>query len=101
MVENYILDKTGNPVAEPDIIKWAQWFETAKRHIAYDRIGQVQISTIFLCFDHSFGEGEPVLFETLIIDGEHDQYQERYTNKVAALAGHDQAVALVKDSGKK
>ena len=95
---NYILDKTGNPVAEPDIIKWAQWFETAKRHVADDRIDQVRISTIFLGIDHSFGEGEPVLFETMIFGGEHDQYTERYCNKAAALAGHDQAVALVKDN---
>ena len=101
MSEKYILDKIGNPIVEPDLIKWARWFETAERQIADDTIGQVQISTVFLGLYHSFSKGEPVLFETVIFGGEHDEYQERYTNRVAALAGHDQAVALVKDSGKK
>ena len=42
--------------------------------------------------------GEPILWETMIFGGEHDQYQERYTNRHAALAGHDRAVAMVRDS---
>ena len=29
---------------------------------------------------------------------EHDEYQERYTNKLAALAGHDRAMAMVRES---
>ncbi len=39
-----------------------------------------------------------LLYETMIFEGPHDGYQERYHNKVAALAGHDRAVTLVRDA---
>lgn len=95
----YILDAHGNPVEEPDILKWSEWFEKTDRHIADDMVGEIRVSTVFLGTDHSFLDTEtPVLYETMIFGGAHDQYQERYTNKVAALAGHDRAFAFVRDS---
>jgi hypothetical protein len=42
------------PVAEPDLIKWAEWFESANRTLARDRIGGKTISTVFLGIDHNF-----------------------------------------------
>ena len=33
----------------------------------------------------------------MIFGGPHDEYQWRYPNREAALAGHDQAVALARD----
>ena len=55
----------------------------------------VTISTVFLGLDHAWGDGPPLLFETMIFGGSHDQYQERYSSKKEALAGHKQAVAMV------
>lgn len=52
-------------------------------------IGDIYVSTVFLGLDHSFGsfgECKPVLFETMIFGGEHDQYQE----------GHKRALEMVK-----
>lgn len=49
---------------------------------------EVCISTVFLALDHSLGDGEPVLFETLVIGGVNDGYQERYTSHALAMAGH-------------
>ena len=92
----YVLDESGNPLQEPDVIKWARWFETAERHIGNDRVGDVQISTVFLALDHSFADGPPVLWETLIFGGEHDQYQKRYCTRDEAIAGHAKALGLVK-----
>lgn len=93
---NYILDEQGKPVREPDILKWAHWFEKADRHVAKDKFGKVQVSTVFLGIDHNFhANGPPVLFETMIFGGPHDQYQERYSTKEDAIAGHRKAVALV------
>lgn len=100
MGNNYILDEDGNPVEEPDLQRWAQWFETADRSVAVDVVGDVRVSTVFLGLDHSFGAGPPLLYETMIFGGEHDEHQERYPNKVAALAGHDRALAMVRDSSK-
>lgn len=97
-VNNYILDDDGNPKVEPDLLKWAQWYETHDRHVAHDTIGDAEVSTVFLGIDHNFIESDPpVLWETMIFGGgeEFDLYQHRYCTREAALAGHAEAVALV------
>jgi hypothetical protein len=98
MTDRYIL-KDGVPVPEPDLFTWANWLQDvdAKR-VALTEIGDVRISTAFLALDHSFGEGEPVLFETMIFEGEHDGYQERYHTLEESMIGHERAVELVKKS---
>jgi len=96
MDDKYVLNDEGDPVVETDLLKWAEWYETADRKLAADAIGSVKISTVFLGLNHAFDDGPPMLYETMIFGGPHDDYQERYHNKVAALAGHDRAVALVR-----
>lgn len=98
----YVLDESGNPKMEPDLIAWAQWYEKANRHVAADTVlvngvTPVKVSTVFLGLDHNFClGGPPVLWETMIFGGEHDQYQERYQTREQAERGHRRAVALVK-----
>lgn len=58
--------------------------------------GPVRVSTIWMGLDMSFVGTIPLIFETMIFGGEFDLYQERYATEEAALAGHDQAVALVR-----
>src|SRR5882757_3426775 len=79
-----------------DLLEWARWFETAKRQIATSFPAEgVRVSTVFLGLDHSFGSsGPPILFETMIFGGEHDQYQERYSTWEEAEAGHKRAVEM-------
>lgn len=87
---HYILDGAGNPVPEPNVIAWAQWYEQhiAERIVAKtDLPGDVHVSTVFLGLDHGFG-GEPLLFETMIFGGELDETQDRYTTRAAAEDGH-------------
>jgi hypothetical protein len=51
------------------------------------------VSTVFLCLDHAFGEDHgPVLFETMIFGGKHDQYQERCRTYKAAKQMHLRAI---------
>ena len=69
----YILNEKGNPVEEPDMLKWAKWFETANRRVAHEKIGNAEISTVFLGVNHSFGCGKPVLWETMVFGGIFDQ----------------------------
>ena len=58
----------------------------------------IEVSTVFLGMDHNFGAtGPPLLFETMVFGGELDQECERWPNEVAALAGHDQWVARVRE----
>lgn len=97
MTDKYILNEQGEPVPEPDLLKWAAWFEKADRHVAKDLLpGGERVSTVFIGMDHSFSRVPcpPVLWETMIFGGAHDEYQERYSSREEALAGHARAVAL-------
>jgi hypothetical protein len=92
----YVLGLDGEPLACDDLAVWAAWFETANRHVGKTEIGDVEISTVFLGLDHNWGLGPPVLWETMIFGGALDNYQERYTSRAAAIAGHAAAVARVR-----
>ena len=76
MLGLYLLDlEIGNgqvPVLCDDFMVWVEWIGTADRHVARDTVGTIYLSTIFLALDHQFGEGPPILFETLAFD-ESDQ----------------------------
>lgn len=91
---NYILVGK-EPVPEPNLLKWGKWFETANRKVRQDEIDGVRISTVFLGLDHSFGEGAPLLFETMIFGGEHDGYQTRASSWDEAVGQHLKAKKLV------
>jgi len=92
-MKNYILE--GKTPKEVDMMEWAKWFETAERHVAKTEISkEVNVSTVFLGLDHNYGGGTPILFETMILGGEHDEYQERYATYEEAEAGHIVAVEM-------
>lgn len=86
---------------------WARWFEQASRDrsriIAHDKNErrspeepEILVSTVFLGLDHNFGDGPPHLWETMILGGPLDQYQERYSSREAALEGHARACERVR-----
>ena len=96
----YVLDEDGFPIPEPDLTTWARWFQQSeKRIVAQTVIGDVTVSTVFLGADHSFRGGPPVLWETMIFGGEHDEYQQRYHTRAKAIAGHTDAVRMVEHPG--
>jgi len=93
----YILDVNGDPVEEPDLRKWGRWFEvTENRVVAREIVGNANVSTVFLGLDHAFDGGIPILFETMIFGGEHNEYQERYATRAGAIDGHNRVVAALK-----
>ena len=100
MQVRYILDEHGHPQLEPDLMKWAEWFEHTDRHLRKDKLpGDIFVSTVFLGIDYNFGwKGPPLLWETMIFGGQHDQYVERYTSREDALEGHQRALMLVSES---
>lgn len=91
MTIKYILEgKTPKPV--DDMLEWGQWFETADRRVAFTKMWLgVEVSTVFLGINHQFGCGAPILFETMIFGGDHDEYQERYYTWEESEVGHRQA----------
>lgn len=95
--DRYILDEEGNPVVEPDLMKWAKWIEHNERTIAHNELRNIRVSTIFLGIDHSFGvsaQKYPLIFETMVFDdnkqkSNYDQFQDRYSTRKEALRGHN------------
>lgn len=96
MTDKYILD--GKVPRPASLMEWARWFETADRHVAKDMLGDVRISTVFLGINHRFGPGTPLIFETMIFGGPHDQHQERSSTWGEAEKQHAHAVSLVRHS---
>ena len=88
MSEHYILE--GKTAVPADLMTWARWLEANRttRHVKDERIGDVRISTVFLGLDHSFGEGPPLIFETLVFGGSLDGEMERCTTWEQAEAQH-------------
>lgn len=70
------------------LIGFAKWFEANDRQVAFDEIGGVRLSTVFLGLDHNFcPEGPPLLFETMTFGGGWEVC-ERYATWDEAEAGH-------------
>lgn len=93
MSDKYIMEKDGT-LRPADFMEWARWLEKSDRKIAEDMVGDVLVSTVFLGLDHSFGNGPPLLFETMVFGGPLDGDQDRYETREGALLGH--AVMLAK-----
>lgn len=98
----YMLNAAGDVVPTSDVRTWAEWFETADRHVAETIVGPYVVSTVFLGLDHSFEAGKPVLWETMIFpldpkrgDRWLDVDCRRYTSRADALAGHEAMCATV------
>ena len=101
MTITYILDgHEPVPCKDPEV--WAEWFETADRHVGFDRIGDITISTVFIGIDYGHvSGGPPPMFETLIFRrGEDDRYRGegmwRSPTWAAAEKNHAEAVALIR-----
>ncbi len=113
--DKYILNEAGQAVPEPDLLTWARWFETSDRQLAEDEIGDIRVSTVFLGLDHSFGDGPPLLWESMafgapelrkifgrkrpIREDMGVQFesldQRRYATREDALRGHAEMVSQV------
>jgi len=91
-----IKDKKPYPV--DDAKEWAEGFDRMDAIVEKTDIAGIHISTVFLGIDHSYGQGPPLLFETMIFGGEHDMYQDRYTTWEQAEEGHHIACELVIES---
>jgi hypothetical protein len=90
----YVLDAEHH-VVECDVLTWGRFFERLENRIVdYTEIVEgTHVSTIFLGIDHRhWGNGPPILFETMIFGGPLTEHQWRYASWDDAQAGHDAAV---------
>lgn len=78
-------------------------FNGPTKHLGNNYIGDQRVSTVFLHFDHGLNFGtptepsEPVLFESMIFGGIHDEYQRRYCTYQEALEGHTNLVKALEE----
>ena len=93
-------DRQGNPLT---LMQWAKLVANFDyKVVAQTEVGFDRVSTIWLGLNHNWWGGPPLIFETMIFwfcPDQHEDDQEcwRYPTEEAALAGHDQAVAYVRD----
>jgi hypothetical protein len=93
-------DMDGKPITgktfDEITLKWAKSFENTKgRKLGNTNLafGLVHVSTVWLGLNHAWGEGRPLIFETMIfVGGWGDYYCNRYSTKEEALKGHEYAV---------
>lgn len=92
----YILDENNKPV-KSTIVDYSEWIHKnpERKAVKQEHIDDVFISTVFLGLDHAWDSDVPLLWETMIFGGEHDQYMDRYTSYEDALEGHQTALNLV------
>ena len=100
-----ILDKNKKVVEVDNVYDWGRMFEENEERIVNLTIfigkhGKVRISTVFLGLNHSFFEGPPLWFETMVFGGPLDQEQDRYTTWDEAKAGHEAMVKRAKKASK-
>lgn len=103
----YILDDADEPVPCHDLMTWAHWTENAsengQRFLRKTVTRHYTVHTTFLGLNHCWGNGPPLLWETMVSyphkhkcgnfelnDGWCD-YQERYSTRLDAIVGHVKA----------
>lgn len=93
--EFYILD--GHQVVPcKDIETWGAFMTPENKRVARTEKNGITVSTVFLGMDHSWGQpGRPIVFETMVFGGEHDQEMDRYHTWKEALEGHKEMCNLV------
>lgn len=100
-IENmrYIL-VNGVATPEKDLNKWATWLgDINNKRIKQYLINDVRVSTVFLGINHNFGgNGDPILFETLVFGGKYNDEMYRYCTKEEAIKGHDKITLKVAKS---
>ena len=86
-------DRNGNPIS---FKQWAELWTPENKRVAFARVGDVEVSTVWLGLDHGFNPaGPPVIFETMVFGGPHSEDQERYCTEEDALDGHRRWVQRV------
>lgn len=90
MSDKYILNDQGEPILEPNLLKWGKMFEDTKgRVVAREVVGNLTVSTVFLGLDHRFGKGPPLLWETMVFLNKDLNPRRTKTGKIRPLPEQD------------
>lgn len=78
-----------------DVMEWSSFLKN-DRTLAKTKLGDILISTVFLGINHSFGNGPPLLFETMVFDAAEEEICERYSTWDQAETGHRAIVEKIR-----
>jgi hypothetical protein len=96
MSRYFILD--GQRPIETDCMSWARWFEKNQETRIVAKSSKedgTNVSTVFVGIDMGYDDnGPPIVFETMIFGGEHDQWQDRCSTWEGAEEMHKVACQL-------
>lgn len=88
-------NRNGTPCEDQNALAWAKGFEK-DRKVAKDILPDgKRVSTVFLGLDHNYGNGLPLIFETMVFPSEGDSSDldmDRYSTEEQALEGHKRMV---------
>jgi hypothetical protein len=90
-IETWNEDRFTGVESTDDFHVWAAYVHDVRRIVKRTETPFGTVSTVFLGLDNSFGEGPPILYETMIVDGVMDvdgDYQWRYCTRADALLHH-------------
>lgn len=89
MSQSYYSRK-GEPIS---LDQWMKEWDGDGKIVAKTKVGDYEVSTVYLGLNHNWGAGPPLIFETMIFGtGPHDQEQWRYSTEEDAIAGHQRRV---------
>lgn len=92
--DSLYFDRNGKPIDLRELARLCG--DGGYNVVARDFVDGVEISTLWLGFDHSLRSNDPILFETNVFGGSMDLYHRRYATEAQALAGHVRVVAAVR-----
>jgi hypothetical protein len=99
----YILE--GHTPIPATIEEYTAWSRTGsfdgRKRVARTVAEGIEVSTVFLGLDHGWGDGPPLLFETMIFSSNNedlDGYCERYATWDEAEEGHRIAERFVQET---
>ena len=106
-IDRYILSGH-DPILCEDLETWIAWMETPHRLVQDTQLidaahSRVRVCTAFVGVDVNFGDGAPILFETVIFGGPCDWELYRYCTWEEAEQGHAAIVerCRLRDAGLK
>lgn len=95
-MESMWYDKEGKPMGDINLTELRLANPDYKR-VASTHVGKdVWVSTVWVGIDMRYDDGPPLIFETMVFGGKHDDYIERYSTESEAKEGHERIVRMVK-----
>lgn len=97
---HYLINPDHTYRAAKDLNDWMEHVDEAWARVAYTEFdhGNIYVSTVFLGLDHRFyGEGPPIVFESMIFGPYGGNEQMRYSTWEEAEKGHALFVAEVEE----